>query len=103
MGCIFEPPHEKNHAKTKAQISVAVTAILISAFVFATRIVQFLDFLNPEFSASLSIFCDFTARFVLDLIGYHINLLVFHEAAHIMLDVCVFVMLYRGSYHMKFI
>ena len=30
------------YAKTKAQISFAVTAKLISAFVFATRIVQFL-------------------------------------------------------------
>ena len=34
------------YAKTKAQISFAVTAKLISAFVFATRIVQFLYFLN---------------------------------------------------------
>ena len=33
--------------KTKAQISFAVTAKLISAFVFATWIVQFLYFLNP--------------------------------------------------------
>ena len=32
-------------AKTKAQISCAVTAQLISAFVFATRIVQFLFFI----------------------------------------------------------
>ena len=35
------------YAKTKAQISFAVTAKLISAFVFATGIVQFLFFLNP--------------------------------------------------------
>ena len=34
------------------QISFAVTPKLISAFVFATRIVQFLYFLNPEFQAS---------------------------------------------------
>ena len=39
------------YAKTKAQISFAVTAKLISAFVFATRIVQFLFFLNPKFQA----------------------------------------------------
>ena len=39
-------------AKTKAQISFAVTANLISAFVFATRIVQFLYFLKPKFPAS---------------------------------------------------
>ena len=41
-------------AKTKAQISFAVTAKLISAFVFATRIVQFLLYLTPEFQASSS-------------------------------------------------
>ena len=40
------------YAKTKAQISFAVTAKLISAFVFATRIVQFM-FLNLKFQASI--------------------------------------------------
>ena len=40
------------YAKTKAQISFAVTAKLISAFVFAKRIVQSLYFLNPKFQAS---------------------------------------------------
>ena len=40
------------YAKTKAQISFAVTAKLISAFVFATRIVQSLHFLNTKFQAS---------------------------------------------------
>ena len=40
------------YAKTKAQISFAVTAKLISAFVFATRIVHFLFFLYPKFQAS---------------------------------------------------
>ena len=50
-------------AKTKAQISFAVTAKLISAFVFATQIVQSLFFLNPKFQASshllrlYSLFC----------------------------------------------
>ena len=39
------------YAKTKTQISCAVTAQLISAFVFATRIVQSLYFLNPKFQA----------------------------------------------------
>ena len=38
-----------------AQISFAVTAKLISAFVFATQIVQFLYFLNPKFTASNSV------------------------------------------------
>ena len=50
----FEPRHEKTfaYAKIKTQISFAVTAKLISAFVFATQIVQSLYFLNPKFQAS---------------------------------------------------
>ena len=40
------------YAKTKPQISCAVTAQLISAFVFPIWIVQFLFFLNPKFQAS---------------------------------------------------
>ena len=40
------------YAKTKTQISFAVTAKLISAFVFATRIVQSLFYLNPKFHGS---------------------------------------------------
>ena len=40
------------YAKTKTQISFAVTAKLVSAFVFATQIVQSLYFLNPKFQAS---------------------------------------------------
>ena len=51
-----EPRREKTvffaYAKTKTQISFAVTAKLISVFVFATLIVQSLYFLNPEFQAS---------------------------------------------------
>ena len=38
--------------KTKAQISSAITAQLISVFVFTTKIVQSLYFLNPKFQAS---------------------------------------------------
>ena len=45
-------------AKTKVQISFAVTAKLISAFVFATRMVQFFYFLNAN-SQPLTIFCDY--------------------------------------------
>ena len=37
------------YAKTKTQISFAVTAKLISVIVFATRKVQSLPFLNPKF------------------------------------------------------
>ena len=40
------------YAKTKAQISCAVTAQLISAFDFATQIVQSLFFLNLRFQPS---------------------------------------------------
>ena len=40
------------YAKTKTQISFAVTAKLISAFVFAPRIVQFLFYLYPKFQVS---------------------------------------------------
>ena len=40
------------YAKTKTQITFAVTAKLISTFVFATLIVHFLFFLNPKFQAS---------------------------------------------------
>ena len=38
--------------KTKTQISLVITAKLISAFVFATQIVQSLYFLNLKFQAS---------------------------------------------------
>ena len=70
-----EPRHEKtsilHRRKQKAQISFAVTAKLISAFVFATRMVQFLYFLwqNPQ---PLAIFCACNARFVSDLFGNHV-------------------------------
>ena len=40
-----------------AQISFAVTTKLISALVFATRIVQFLFYVNPKFQASSSLLC----------------------------------------------
>ena len=56
------------YAKTKAQISCAVTAQLISTFVYATWIVQSLFFLNPKFKL-LVIFFSCTGRFALDLVG----------------------------------
>ena len=40
------------YAKTKTQISFAVTAKLISVFVFATQIVCSFYFLNPKFQGS---------------------------------------------------
>ena len=39
------------------RISFAVTAKLISAFVFATRLVQFLYFLDPKFPVSSHLLC----------------------------------------------
>ena len=45
------------YAKTKAQISFAVTAKLISTFVFTTRIVQCLLYLTPKFQASSLLLC----------------------------------------------
>ena len=41
------------YAKTKTQISFAVSAKLISTFVFATWIVQSLFYLNTKFQASI--------------------------------------------------
>ena len=62
--------HEKTGffwGETKEKISFAVTAKLISAFVFTTRIAQFFYFLNPKFQP-LAIFCSCTGRFVSDLV-----------------------------------
>ena len=47
---LYEPRHFAL-VKTKAQINFAVTAKLISAFVYATWIVKFF-FLNSKFQAS---------------------------------------------------
>ena len=57
MSHVMRKPEHYAYAKTKAQISFAVTAKLISAFVFTTRIAQTLYFLNPKFPASNSILC----------------------------------------------
>ena len=74
---LFEPPHGKTNnlhrRKQKTQISFAVTAKLISAFVFTTRIVQFLFYLNLKFQASNSFLLLVCAgRFVSNLWGNHI-------------------------------
>ena len=62
-------------AKTKAQISVAATVKLISAFVFSTQIVLFLFFLNPKFPAAslLLLLC----RLVCIWPGWKLIMLVF--------------------------
>ena len=49
---VRKPAFLHNYAKTKTQICFAITAKLISAFVFATWIVQSLFYLNPKFQAS---------------------------------------------------
>ena len=57
MSRVMRKPVFLAYAKTKTQISFAVTAKLISVFVFATRIVQSLYFLNPKFHASRHLLC----------------------------------------------
>ena len=71
------------YAKTKQQISCAVTAQLISAFVFATRIVQFLFFLNQKLK--LHMFYGCTDRFVSELVGNPEDRLSRVEAQNILL------------------
>ena len=82
---VFEPPHGKTNnlhrRKTKAQISFAVTAKLISAFVFATRIVQFLFYLNPKFQAPSSFLCLYRVFYVGPVREPHCWFS--HEAAHL--------------------
>ena len=62
------------------QISFAVTAKLISAFVFATWIVQFLFYLNPKFQASSSFLCLYRSVCVRPVRKPHCWFS--HEAAH---------------------
>ena len=66
--------------ENKAQISFAVTAKLISAFVFATRIVQFLFFSNPKFQASSHLLCLYSSVCVRP--GPKPHCWFSHEAAH---------------------
>ena len=55
-------------AKTKTQISFAVTVKPISAFVIANRLVQFVYFLNRKFSASSHLLCLYNS--VMDVCKY---------------------------------
>ena len=57
--------------ENKGQISYAITAQLISVFVFATQIVQFLFYLNRNFK-HLACFCELKGWFVSDLVGTQI-------------------------------
>ena len=52
MSLVMRKPAFCIYAKTKMQISCAVTAQLISAFVFAIRILQSLYYINLKFQAS---------------------------------------------------
>ena len=65
------------------QISFAVTAKLISAFVFATRIVQFIFYLNPKFRASGSFLCLYRPVCVGPVQKPHCWFS--HEAAHLLM------------------
>ena len=58
-----------------------MTAKLISAFVFATRIVQFLFYLNPKFQASSTFLCLYRPVYVGPVRKPHCWFS--HEAAHI--------------------
>ena len=83
------------YAKPKAQISFAVTAKLISAFVFATRIVQFLFYLNPKFQASSSFLCLYWPVCVWPARKPHCWFS--HEAAHILYKQHMHVLCYSGK------
>ena len=65
-----EPRHEKTgflHMQKQRRRSASHTVKLISAFVFATLIVQSLYFLHPKCQASVA-FCGRTARLMSDLV-----------------------------------
>ena len=49
---LFEPRQEKNRIFTSAKLMAQITAQLISIFVFAAHIVQFIFFLNHKVQAS---------------------------------------------------
>ena len=68
------------YAKTKTQISFAVTAKLISTFVFATCIVQYLYFLNTKFQASSHL--QWLNSLVCVRPGQNPHCWFFHVAAH---------------------
>ena len=87
------------YAKTKTQISFVVTAKLISAFVFATRIVQSLFYLNFK---PLAILCGCTARFVSDLVGNPEDRFSHNEAHLVILPFAFFSHLQRKRSNVYF-
>ena len=64
--------------ENKGQISCAVTAQLISAFVFATQIVQSLFFLNPRFPASNHLLWLYSPVCLNSSMSYHFVYFPFH-------------------------
>ena len=83
---IYEPPHGKTnklHLRKQRRRSASRSAKLISAFVFATRIVQFLFYLNPKFQASSSFLCLYRPVWVGPVRKPHCWFS--HEAAHMII------------------
>ena len=84
---INELPHEKTnnlHMQKQTQISFAVTVKLISAYVFATRIVQFVYFMKSKFPVSNDLLCMYSS--VCDEPVRKPHCWFSHEAAHADLD-----------------
>ena len=78
----FEPPHGKtNNLHWRKQRRRSVTAKLISAFVFATWIMQFLFYLNPKFPVSIHLLCLYSPVCVGPVRKPHCWFS--HEAAHL--------------------
>ena len=78
-----EPPHGKTNNMPRRKQRRRSAAKLISAFVFATRIVQFLFYLNPKFQASSSFLCLYSLICVGPVRKPHCWFS--HEAAHMLL------------------
>ena len=70
-------------AKTKTQISFAVTTKLLNTFVFATWKIQFLFFLNPKFQAFSCLLCFYSPVCVRPVRKPHCWFS--HEVAHLCL------------------
>ena len=75
---------QSSRSASRLQISFAVTAKLISAFVFGTRKVHFLFFLNPKFQASTRLLCFYSPGCVGHVWKPHCWFS--HEAAHILAE-----------------
>ena len=83
LSLVMRKPELCMNAKTKAQISFAVTAQLISAFLFATQIVQFPNSLKLKFQAS-SYLLWLNSPNLSDLVGNPEDRF-FHNEAHLTL------------------